>query len=309
MEQERREAVTAYIARQKALVREAELERNRREQQERCEAEKARQAREKALVARLEDVFESDFLSADAIFAADPDAELVGDEEYGELKTSFVRRWAERELGQDLDLEQAAAVAATSGDVQVVARAGSGKTRTLVTRTIFLQKHCGVSPREIRLLAFNKKAADEMKGRLAEALGEDLPHVMTFHALAHALVHPEEDLVFDDASADQLGHSREVQEVIDEHVRSEEYGDRIRDLMLAQFRDDWERIVDGRFQLTMDEFLAHRRALPRESLKGDYVKSYGEKVIANALFEHGIGYKYECNFRWNGFNYRPDFTI
>lgn len=208
-----------------------------------------------------------------------------------------------------LDLEQSAAVAATKGDIQVVARAGSGKTRTLVTRAIFLLKHCRVAPRALLLLAFNKKAAEEMKGRLAQALGEDLPHVMTFHALAHALVHPEETLVFDDASADQLGLSREVQEVIDEHVRSQEYGNLIRDLMLAHFRDDWEHIVDGRFQMTMNEFLAHRRALPRESLKGDYVKSFGEKVIANALFEYGVEYRYERNFRWNGINYRPDFTI
>ncbi len=100
-----------------------------------------------------------------------------------------------------------------------------------------------------------------------------------------------------------------VQEVIDEHVRSKPYGGAIRDLMLAHFREDWERVVNGRFELTMNEFLTHRRALPRESLGGDYVKSYGEKVIANALFEHGIDYKYESNFRWDGVNYRPDFKI
>lgn len=285
----------------------AEAEEEARRQRRR--EEEARMGRKRALIARLEKAFERNFLSADDILAADPNAELISGDEYDELKTSFVCGWAARELQQPLDLEQAAAVAATSGDVQVVARAGSGKTRSLVTRAIFLRKHCGVSPREILLLAFNKKAAEEMKARLAETLGEDLPHVLTFHALAHALVHPEEDLVFDDASTNQLGYSREVQEVIDEHVRSEAYGNRIRDLMLAHFRDDWEQIVGGRFQLTMDEFLAHRRALPRESLRGEYVKSYGEKVIANALFEHDIEYKYERNFRWNGVNYRPDFTI
>jgi DNA helicase-4 len=282
-------------------LKEAELERRR--------AEEARIARKRALVTRLEGVFESDFLSADEVLAIDPDANLVTSDEYEERKTNFVRDWADRELGQPLDSEQAAAVAATSGDIQVVARAGSGKTRTLVTRAVFLQKHCGVSPREILLLAFNKKAAEEMKSRLAQSLGAHLPHVMTFHALAHALVQPEEDLVFDDASADRFGLSREVQKVIDEHLRSEEYGGRIRDLLLAQFREDWERVVNGRFQLTMKEFLAHSRSLPRESLKGDYVKSFGEKVISNALFEHGVEYKYESNFRWNDVNYRPDFMI
>jgi hypothetical protein len=66
------------------------------------------------------------------------------------------------------------------------------------------------------LIEFSKKAAEEMKDRLAQALGEDLPHVMTFHALAYALVPQEGTLMFDDPSTDQWGLSREVQEVIDE---------------------------------------------------------------------------------------------
>ena len=271
--------------------------------------EDARRAAKTALMSRIKESFESDFLTADRVLAADPDAKLVSTDEYDELKTRFVIDWAHKELGQRLDFEQAAATAATGGDILVTARAGSGKTRTLVTRAIFLQKHCRVSPHALLLLAFNRKAAEEMKDRVAQAVSEEPPHVMTFHALAHALVHPEEKLVFDDAPTGQHGLSYEVQEVIDEHLRSKEYGSQIRDLMLAHFREDWEHIVDGRYQLTMDEFLAHRRALPRESLDGHYVKSFGEKVIANALFEHGVDYRYESNYRWNGINYRPDFTI
>ena len=55
--------------------------------------------------------------------------------------------------------------------------------------------------------------------------------------------------------------------------------------------------------------LRYRRSLPRESLDGKYVKSFGEKVIANFLFEHNIIYRYERNFWWNGRPYHPDFTI
>lgn len=291
---------------------EAMRESKRREDEERARrkaTEEAQIARKSALVARLKERFEVDYLSADGVLAADSDAGLITDEEYSKLKTDFVQDWASRNLGQSLDSEQASAVAASGGDILVVARAGSGKTTTLVTRAIFLQKHCRVSPRALLLLAFNKKAAEEMKARLAKALDDNLPHVMTFHALARAIVHPEETMVFDDPSADQFSLSREVQEVIDEHVRSKEHGGRIRALMLSHFREDWERIVDGRLQLNMDELLAYRRALPRESLKGDYVKSFGEKIIANALFEHGVEYWYESNFRWDGVNYRPDFKI
>ncbi len=269
-------------------LRELASDRERTEQQmRRIAVEEARIARKGALVARLRTRIESDYLSAGKLRDSDPDAGLVTDEEYDKLRTEFVRDWVSCNIRWPwpLDSEQVSAVAACGGDIKVVARAGSGKTTTLVTRAIFLHKHCRVTPRAILLLvAFNKKAAEEMKGKLAEKLGKDVPHVMTFHALAHALVHPEETLLFDDPSNDQFELSRLVQELIDDHTRSKEFEERFRGLMLAHFREDWERIVGGRFQLTMEEFLEHRRALPRESLKGDYVKSFGEKVIKSENF-------------------------
>ena len=57
------------------------------------------------------------------------------------------------------------------------------------------------------------------------------------------------------------------------------------------------------------EILRYRRSLGRVTLDGTYVKSFGEKVIANFLFEHDIEYKYEWRFWWDGRNYHPDFTI
>lgn len=258
---------------------------------------------------RMLQAFEADYLNADDAFEQDPDRMCLSDADYKELKVEFVRDWAKRELDHELDEEQAAAVALVGRNVRVVARAGSGKTRTLVTRAVFLVQHCKVPPRALLLLAFNRRAATEMRKRLATSLTGELPHVMTFHALAYALVHPEEELVFDDQGNNQLGLSREVQEVIDEHIHSPEHGPKIRSLMLAHYRDEWEAIVKGGFDLTMQEFLEHRRALPREALAGDFVKSHGEKVIANTLFENGVDYRYERNFRWNGINYRPDFTI
>ena len=79
--------------------------------------------------------------------------------------------------------------------------------------------------------------------------------------------------------------------------------------MLAHFRGDWDRIIEGCYDKSKEEFLQIRRSLPRESLRGEYVKSFGEKVIADFLFEHDIVYKYELNHWWSGINYRPDFTI
>jgi len=319
------QAADAAIARSRQLEAEAAAKAaaalKAKEQRERARAEalaaaraeaaevaQLRAERKVAQLERLRRAFEADFLGADLVYQNLEDVE-VDQAEFGQLQANFVEEWARTRLQDTLDEEQAAAVAAHGGDIKVIARAGSGKTRTLTARAIFLQKHCGVSPQEMLLLAFNRKAADQMKDRLRASLGDEIPHVMTFHALAYANVHPDEDLLFDDRDADQLGLSREIQLVIDEHIRSDEHYQVIRDIMLSHFRDDWERIVDHGVRLSISDFVAYRRSLPRESLRGDYVKSFGERLIANALFENGISYHYERNERWNGINYRPDFMI
>jgi len=79
--------------------------------------------------------------------------------------------------------------------------------------------------------------------------------------------------------------------------------------MMAHFREDWERIALGSYEKSPEEMLRYRRSLPREGLDGTYFQSFGEKVIADFLFEHDIAYRYERNFWWNGVNYRPDFTV
>lgn len=289
-------------------IQEAEEERRRLAEKARLVAE--REARKQALVARILGAFEDDFLSIDSIWRSDPDSVLLSADEYEQRKTEFIQQWEKRTFNPEhgLDPQQASAVGAVGGDIEVVARAGSGKTHTLVTRALFLQQHCRVLPGALLLLAFNKKAAEEMKGRLRKTLRGDLPHVMTFHALAHALVHPEEELIYDEG-AHELLQSRLIQDVIDDHLQSDTYRPMIRNIMMSHFLDDWETIEEGGFHLPIPELIEYREMLPRETLRGEYVKSFGEKLIANTLFRNDVDYKYERNFRWDGVNYRPDFTI
>jgi len=273
-------------------------------------------------------------------------------------KMAFVRSWLvsntprSKDGKSDIpDDEQIEAISSVDGHIQVVARAGSGKTTTLVHRVLFLLKHCRVPPDKILVLAFNKKAALEVRRRLLKltdptaeqaVVGEieqrikaapsksrfdrseieahvvdavaaerniALPHVMTFHALAYAIVRPEESLLHDGPDGESRELSRVLQQVIDDHLREPVFKGKIRELMLAHFRADWERIIEGRYDQTQEEFLRYRRSLPRVSVDGQHVKSYGEKLIADFLFEHGVEYKYERNHWWGDINYRPDFTI
>jgi DNA helicase-4 len=263
---------------------------------------------------QMKQMLQEDFINAQSRLA-ELDKDRVMVHEFASERLSFVRSWFESQNGESvsskkaLDDQQLAAIAAMNGHVQVIARAGSGKTATLVNRALFLQKHCGVSPSQMMLLAFNKKAAEEIEDRLGKLLDDRPPFVMTFHALAHALVHPEENLIHDSSDGKNQALSHFVQDVIDARRRDPVFCERIRKVMLVHFREDWDRIQDGGYHLSQEEMLAYRRSLQRETLDGKFVKSYGEKVIANFLFEHQVGYLYEPNERGRLDPYHPDFLI
>lgn len=328
-----------------------------REQLRREQVRKQAEAERNIKLEELRSKFQFDFLGAD-VFFQESCIGLINEQEFEAEKLSFVKAWitanapsSQRGSKQSPDDEQVAAIASLHGHIQVVARAGSGKTTTLVHRALFLLKHCRITPSEILILAFNRKAALEIRRRLLgliedgadaaivadincrirdakknkridrdeiEATAVDaiairlnitLPHVMTFHALAYAIVHPEESILYNGAEGESQGLNRAFQQVIDDHLQSPAFREKIRELMLAHFREDWDRIIEGRYDQSKEELLRFRRSLQRESIGGEYVKSFGEKAIADFLFEHDIAYKYERNHWWSGINYRPDFTI
>lgn len=314
-EEEARQAELAKIRRKEEDEKQARLEEIRRRKEEKIrinaeEAERKARVRER-LEARLLDVLERDYLNAGKFYKEELAGQLTP-AEYGEIKSRFLQNWITENTGSNKsateDLEQAAAVGSVDFHTLVSARAGSGKTATLINRALFLNKHCGVGANEILMLAFNRDAAQEMRNRLEEAAGQSFPHVMTFHALAYALVHPEKSILMDEPDGAQM-KSRALQGIVDKFIQSPERAPLVRQIMLAHFRHDWEKIVCGGYDKSPMEMLAHRRSLPNEGLDGQYYKSQGEKIISNFFLEHDISFKYERNFWWNGINYRPDFTI
>jgi DNA helicase-4 len=257
-------------------------------------------------MAQFRSLLATDFLSARIAEFAPPGHPFRWELE--EVKTNFIREWASRHTPEMPDPEQAAAIGAVHDNILVTARAGSGKTRTLVTRAAFLVKHCRVAPDELLLLVFNRAAAEEIRERLKQ-MGCDVPHAMTFHALAHAIVIPEESILYDSPDDSQPSLSRAFQRVLDGFMDNHRFREDIRAVMLSHFRTDWEKLVLAGLTLSREEGLAFRRALAAETLRGEYVKSFGEKAIANFLFERNVPYTYEKNHWWQGRNYRPDFTI
>ena len=84
-----------------------------------------------------------------------------------------------------LNSEQKAAVSCVEGPVLIVAGAGSGKTRVLTSRIAYILSK-GCNPSRILALTFTKKAASEMKERIAVMVGEKLArrlYMGTFHSV------------------------------------------------------------------------------------------------------------------------------
>ncbi len=250
---------------------------------------------------------QNDYLSTDEIYREQCAVHLTK-EAYLEIKHQFVRdRLKQIGIDQTVSDEQLAAIASTTEHILLTARAGSGKTKTLVNRALFLHLHCKVPVGQILVLAFNSKAALEIRERI-ERHDVNMPHVMTFHALAHALVHPKLELVADTDNA--FRQSEVVQAAIKEFARQPQQRRALQSFMLRYHREDWTDLVfQGGDHLDQEQRLAFMRSLKTKGLDGRAYKSYGERCVANFLFEHNLEYKYEKFFEWDERGYRPDFTL
>ena len=109
---------------------------------------------------------------------------------------------------EGLNSEQKAAVSCVDGPVLIVAGAGSGKTRVLTSRIAYILEQQDLDPSRILALTFTKKAASEMKERIALMVGERKArrlYMGTFHSVfirflrefSGSLGYPESFTIYD----------------------------------------------------------------------------------------------------------------
>lgn len=90
---------------------------------------------------------------------------------------------------KNLNTEQQLAVKETEGYIRVVAGAGSGKTRVLTHRYVYIAKVLGVPTEHVLSVTFTNKAANVMKKRIREFIpDEDGGYIGTFHSICRKIL-------------------------------------------------------------------------------------------------------------------------
>jgi len=105
-----------------------------------------------------------------------------------------------RDFLKDLNKAQREAVKCIDGPILILAGPGSGKTRVLTYKIAYLLS-LGVRPWEILALTFTNKAANEMKERAVQLVGDIAKNVVmgTFHSVFAKILRQE---------AERLGYTR-----------------------------------------------------------------------------------------------------
>jgi DNA helicase-4 len=212
-----------------------------------------------------------------------------------------------------LTLSQRRACIIDNDNNLLLAGAGTGKTSVMVGRAGYLLNSQQAKHSDILLLAYGRKAADEMDVRIKDKLSTDKISATTFHSLGLNIIAQVEGgkPSLSVLAADEKIKAKWIQTCFETLIQEQA---QYRHLIIEYFSKHYyvER-NDFDFK-SLGEYYQYLNDNDIRSLKGDKVKSFGELYIANWLFNHGIEYQYEANYVHDvktieRRQYQPDFFL
>ncbi len=205
--------------------------------------------------------------------------------------------------------EQARAIATDEDVTLVLAGAGTGKTAVIIGKIAHLVRNQGVPPAAILALAFNRKAALEIRERLPADLNG--VYVSTFHSFGLKVISK-----FDKAPSiskmaqDDYAYNKAIDDILRDMMMDPELAEHIM-AMGSTLSAEYRAPFDFDSPLAYQQFIRDNEL---RALSGDLVKSFEELILANFLIRNSIAFEYEKSYRfltatWEYRQYRPDFFL
>ena len=185
-------------------------------------------------------------------------------------------------LLKDLNSEQQKAVLATQGPTIILAGAGSGKTRVLTYKVLYLMIEKKIEPESILMITFTNKAANEMKERMEKMFANDKsavpggrPWIATFHAMCAKILRIEgkhlgfsqKFLIYD--SQDQLDVLKEAMQKLDISIKDFKPSSVLATISQAKNElitaSDYLNFAKGYFQETVSRIYPMYQAILKEN--------------------------------------------
>jgi len=248
-----------------------------------------------------------------------------------------------------LNNKQREAVVCEDKRILVLAGAGSGKTKTLIQKVLYLIAEKNVDPRHILAITFTKNAANEMMDRLILTADKNNNYksiisdkklsrkerdykrkeyikkypwlsnitVKTFHGLCNQILRRRGAKEFDTKYRILLDNRYDTE--VEARQTTQEYPEEIINKIIVKLCEDSEYLLNlkryildyyiDQFNLKIHKKSTNLYIKPYTTLKGDRVRSKAERDVADWLYRHRIRYVYEPTIAPGQFEMQPDFFI
>ncbi len=223
-----------------------------------------------------------------------------------------------------LDQEQRKAILSDEDYTLIIAGAGAGKTTTIEAKVKYLIDKLKVSPNEILVVSYTKKATNELKERF-EKIGLN-PNILTFHSIGNLIIKENEKVkhrivqntLLYDTIYQYLTTKLEDENFIKKVVLffasylNVPFDENNISLLYKVLREDNITTLKSDLENEINQY-EQNQTKQKITINNEKVRSIDECRIANYLYIHNIEYEYEPVYPY-GFNdstkpYCPDFLL